>query len=54
MLKIKAFLHIPSQNHPRIQEFQLYFGKRFVSPDKNGKSTPTQLAPVPGYAYGLR
>ena len=59
MLKTQNFLHIPSQNHqqaPRIQEFWLYFAKKnSVTPDKNVKSAPTQLAfPVPGQAYGLR
>ena len=46
--------HKTTSEHPRIQEFCLYFANSVIS-DKNWKSAPTQLAPsVLGQAYGLR
>ena len=56
MLKTKTFLQTPhktTSKHPIIQEFWLYFAKKFVILDKNEKSAPTQLAPpVQAYACG--
>ena len=50
-----TFHHKTTSKHPRIQEFWLYFAKKSVTPDKNGESAPTQLAPpVPGQAEASR
>ena len=55
LLKTKKFLPIPSQNHQQaLKNLDFILQKLSVTPDKNWESTHTQLAPVPGQAYGLR
>ena len=44
-----TFHHKTTSKHPRIKEFWLYFAKISVTPDKNEKSAPTQLALPPDF-----
>ena len=58
MLKTKTSFAHPITKPPastlELKNFDSILRKNFVTPDKNGKSAPTPLAPpVPGQAYDL-
>ena len=55
MLKTKIFFHKTTSKHSEFNNFDSILQKISVTPDKNGKITPTNPAPpVPGQAYDLR